>query len=495
MKQPEINFQQLFESAPGLYLILSPDLIIVAASDAYLEATMTRRDDILNRHLFDAFPDNPDDPVATGVSNLRASLDYVLQKKTFHRMAVQKYDIRRPGGVFEERFWSPMNKPVLNEKKEVAYIIHQVEDVTARVRQTEEFEHQLQKRYNEVRAQLSIKTAELRDILERITDGFIALDKRFNYIYVNKKAGELTHRDPASLIGKNVWEEFPAAVGSPTYHAFLQAMAEQQYVSNTDYFESLNLWQENHIYPSPEGLSVFIHDISERKKAEIELEQSNARLRQLSTHLERIREEEQKRIAREVHDELGQQITGLKMDVSWVKKKIASREEPAQVEKRLDQMNGLLDSAVLTVRKIASELRPGILDDFGLLSALQWQGEEFEKRFSIPVHFHTTLKELEVSSSIAMGLFRAYQESLTNVARHSDASEVSSALEVIKGNINLTINDNGKGFDTKKVNQGKTLGLLGMKERVLMMGGMLAIKSGPGKGTTISITVPLKQEV
>ena len=121
-----INFQRLFESAPGLYLILQPDLTIVAVSDAYLQATMTIREDILGRGLFDVFPDNPDDPDASGVSNLGASLRYVLQNREAHTMAVQQYDIRRPDGSFEERYWSPLNKPVFNEKNEIAFIIHRV---------------------------------------------------------------------------------------------------------------------------------------------------------------------------------------------------------------------------------------------------------------------------------------------------------------------------------------------------------------------------------
>ena len=127
----------LFEGAPGLYLVLTPDLKIVAVSEAYLRATMTQRDAILGRGLFDVFPDNPDDPAATGVANLRASLDRVREQRVADTMAVQKYDIRRPdseGGGFEERFWSPTNSPVLDAKGELAYIIHRVEDVTEFVR-------------------------------------------------------------------------------------------------------------------------------------------------------------------------------------------------------------------------------------------------------------------------------------------------------------------------------------------------------------------------
>ncbi|MGC4036687.1 MAG: PAS domain S-box protein [Chitinophagaceae bacterium] len=129
-----INFQSLFESAPGLYLVLKPDFTIVAVSDAYLDATMTRREAIIQKGLFEVFPDNPDDPEATGVSNLRASLNSVVRNKVANTMAVQKYDIRRPDGSFEERYWSPLNKPVFNGSNEVAYIIHRVEDVTEFVR-------------------------------------------------------------------------------------------------------------------------------------------------------------------------------------------------------------------------------------------------------------------------------------------------------------------------------------------------------------------------
>jgi len=135
MKSPD--FRALFESAPDRYLILSPYLHIVAVSDAYLQATMTKREDILGRALFEVFPDNPDDPNATGVHNLKLSLDQVLKTRTTNTMAVQKYDIRRSeaeGGNFEERYWSPVNSPVLDSDGNIRYIIHRVEDITEYLR-------------------------------------------------------------------------------------------------------------------------------------------------------------------------------------------------------------------------------------------------------------------------------------------------------------------------------------------------------------------------
>jgi PAS domain-containing protein len=128
------DFRTLFEAAPGLFLVLDPDLRIVAASDAYLRATMTTRDDIVGRALFEVFPDNPDDPAATGVENLRGSLGRALASGAPDAMAVQKYDVRRPDGTFDERFWSPLNTPVPGPDGRIAWIIHRVEDVTDFVR-------------------------------------------------------------------------------------------------------------------------------------------------------------------------------------------------------------------------------------------------------------------------------------------------------------------------------------------------------------------------
>ena len=170
---PRADFQALFESAPGLYLVLTPELRIAAVSNAYLRATMTRRDDIIGRHLFDVFPDNPQDQHATGVRNLTASLNAVLTHRVADAMAVQKYDIRRPestGGGFEERYWSPVNSPVLDADGNVRYIIHRVEDVTEFVRLQQQ-ERKQERLAEESRAKddfLAILGHELRNPLSPI---------------------------------------------------------------------------------------------------------------------------------------------------------------------------------------------------------------------------------------------------------------------------------------------------------------------------------------
>lgn len=164
------DFRRLFESAPGLYLVLDPALTIVAVSDAYLSATMTRREEILGRGLFEVFPDNPDDPEATGEGNLRASLDRVMQTRSSDSMPIQKYDIRRPseeGGGFEVRYWSARNSPVLDDDGELAYIIHRVEDVTDLVR-LEELGKRHKEEASEMQVELLNRVREVAEVNARL---------------------------------------------------------------------------------------------------------------------------------------------------------------------------------------------------------------------------------------------------------------------------------------------------------------------------------------
>lgn len=195
--RPTPDFQVLFESAPGLYLVLAPDFTIVAVSEAYLRATMTRRDEIVGRGLFEVFPDNPDDPKATGVANLRASLGRVLAHRRPDAMAVQKYDIRRPeseGGGFEERHWSPVNSPILSGQDEIAYIIHRVEDVTEFVRlkqhgrEQTELAEALKTRAGRMEAEIYRRAQEIQDANRQLRELQAELEQR-----VQRRTADLQH--------------------------------------------------------------------------------------------------------------------------------------------------------------------------------------------------------------------------------------------------------------------------------------------------------------
>jgi len=217
---------------------------------------------------------------------------------------------------------------------------------------------------------------------------------------------------------------------------------------------------------------------------------SYAQLRELSEHLLNVRETERTRIAREIHDELGQQLTILKMDLSWLNQKLKKCEDASVLQKTGDALK-VLNETIKSVRRIATELRPSMLDDLGLTEAIEWQSKEFEKRWGIRIIFESDSSYIPVDNDVATSLFRIYQEALTNIARHANAKTVFSKLKVKDDQVILTIADDGAGFDMQTLAIKKTLGLLGMKERTLMMGGRFEINSKPGEGTTILVTTSL----
>lgn len=229
-------------------------------------------------------------------------------------------------------------------------------------------------------------------------------------------------------------------------------------------------------------------DITARKLAEEKLKQSYKEIRLLTEHQQNIREQERAHMAREIHDELGQQLTVLKMDVAWLSRKLDGADET--VKEKLKDLLDLLDGTVKSVRRISSELRPSLLDDLGLVAAIEWHLKEFEKRSGIKTHFDEPESDLLLIDSVRTGLFRIFQESVTNVARHSEATKLKVHLSEEAGTIMMSIEDNGKGFDKEKAAEKKTLGILGMRERTAMMGGEYNITSTPGQGTTVVVIVP-----
>jgi signal transduction histidine kinase len=221
-----------------------------------------------------------------------------------------------------------------------------------------------------------------------------------------------------------------------------------------------------------------------------EYEKTTEQLRELSDHLENIREIERANISREIHDELGQQLTILKMDISWLHLKLKNYAD-ATVAQRIEDTVNMLNETIKTVRRIATELRPSMLDDLGLVAAMEWQSREFENRSGIKIMFESNVSVLPAASSIATSLFRIYQEALTNTGRHAKANNVFCRLQLTGNEITLTIKDDGQGFDMQTLAHKKTLGILGMKERTLMMKGHFEITSAPGEGTTIVVTTLL----
>ncbi len=239
-----------------------------------------------------------------------------------------------------------------------------------------------------------------------------------------------------------------------------------------------------------EFFCAFIRDITLRKKAEEKLQHSYDEIRRLASHLQDVREEERLIISREIHDQLGQLLTVMKMDISWLNKKLLLTINEG-IQEKMEELNAMVDETIKTVRKIAAELRPSLLDELGLDAAIEWHLNEFEKRAGIDVQYSGLNEEVSLSISSKTGLFRIVQESLTNVVRYAHAKKIIVNLEKHDDQLLLTLQDDGIGFDKSKIANKKTFGIVGMRERATMMGGSYEITSNPGKGTTTIVNVPL----
>lgn len=263
------------------------------------------------------------------------------------------------------------------------------------------------------------------------------------------------------------------------------------YSTQVDYFnkDEMELLEE-----VAENIS-FILDFFEkeklRKEAEVALNKLNTQLQQLTSHLQHIREEERKHIAREIHDELGQQLTALKMDIGWIAHK--QKNPDREIASKLQNTLNFCDSIIKTVRRISSELRPAIIDDLGLIAALEWKCQNFEEKQEIPCEFNNNIKERKFDSNFSITVFRILQETLTNVTRHADAKSVKVNVDERNNIFIMEIIDDGKGFDAKEAEKGRTLGMMGMKERALLIGGELSIVSEINKGTKTILSIKQKK--
>ena len=220
----------------------------------------------------------------------------------------------------------------------------------------------------------------------------------------------------------------------------------------------------------------------------IERRQLDDQLRALSDRLEAIREEERTGIAREIHDQLGQALTALKLDIAWLARRLPGASEP--VAAKLAEMIGSADELLGAVRRISAELRPGILDDVGVLAAIEWQAEEFARRTGVPCRVHSDLGDLQLDRDLATATFRIFQEALTNVARHAGATAVAVDLRLDRGCLRLQISDDGTGLPDSGRRSG--LGLLGMRERARRLGGECVIRDRDPRGTVVSLVIPVR---
>ena len=233
------------------------------------------------------------------------------------------------------------------------------------------------------------------------------------------------------------------------------------------------------------------NDITARKQAEEELRESKERLRSLADYLQSVRENERTAIAREIHDELGQALTGLNIDLSWLAKKVPENEKV--LLDKIRAMSEMTTQTIRTVQRISTDLRPGLLDDLGLVAAIEWQTEEFKNRTGIRCTLTIDPEDITIDDRRSTSLFRILQETLTNVTRHAQSTQVYVSLQEKDRGLELMVKDNGTGISEEHVFDPKSLGLIGIRERAYQWGGEVKINGSPGKGTTVVVRMPIEE--
>lgn len=237
-----------------------------------------------------------------------------------------------------------------------------------------------------------------------------------------------------------------------------------------------------------EMFTAILRDIGDRRRAEVELRESHRQLRELASSLQAVREEERTSIARELHDELGQQLLRLRMDLSWLSGRI--KDLPPVVQKKVADMKQFIAGTVDTLRRVTTRLRPPMLDELGLAEAARWQLEDFSSRTGIAVISDIDVSDETLEERTSINVFRMLQESLTNVARHSGADKVEVTLAQRSATLILEVHDNGRGMDPGK-GQEMGHGLVGIRERSLLLGGQMEIDATPETGFSLKICIPL----
>ncbi|MBC2716127.1 MAG: PAS domain S-box protein [Desulfobacteraceae bacterium] len=374
--------------------------------------------------------------------------------------------------------------PLISDGDFVEGGIGVVEDVTEKImaaKALRESQHQLKSIINNASAVIYLK------------------DKQGKFILINRQFETLFHITQEEIFAKTDYDIFPREISDRLKENDLKVIEAGMPLE----FEENVLHDDGiHTYISIKfpiqdasgttyGVCGISSDISDRKQAEEELTKSHEKLRNLSVYLQSAREQERTHIAREVHDDLGQALTAIKLDLSWLKEKIPKKEKT--VVKKAEKTIALVHNAIKSVQRIISELRPGLLNDLGLAAAMEWQIKEFEERTGIKTDMTIDPEEPELDNALSTTIFRIFQETLTNITRHSQATCIKVRLKERDGIIELIVRDNGVGITEDQIAHRDSFGLMGMMERAHAAGGEIKISGNPGRGTMMAVHVPVKK--
>jgi PAS domain S-box-containing protein len=463
-------FRKIFEEGPLGMNIITFDRQIVRANSTFGNMLGYSRDEIGSMRIEDiTHSEDIDDDINLHKELCAGLIPYYKREKRY---------VSKSGKLV----WASVTVSLIRDKEgAVAYAMEMVENIALR-KQIEEILRTSEERY--------------RTLVKNFPNGTVILfDRELKLVVVDGASIEKVGFSEGLLEGKTLRQVFSAKICSivePRCRAALRGL--------TDVFEIsyANHVYQVHILPVKEGGRpvvwgmIMAQDITGQKRVEKSLNNSQKQLRSLALRLQRVREEERTYIAREIHDELGQALTGLKMDLAWLLKRLP-HDQPLLNEKVRSMMQ-LSDSTIHSVSKISSELRPGVLDDLGLIAAIQWQAQDFQKRTGIACRFISTMEEIALDKDCATAVFRIFQETLANIIRHSGATIVTINLRKVRRKLVLSVTDNGRGIMDTEIRNPRSLGLLGMKERVMLFKGELNIVGKEGKGTHIEVRIPLEEK-
>jgi PAS domain S-box-containing protein len=349
---------------------------------------------------------------------------------------------------------------------------------------------------------LSRSEARLRGILDSAMDAIITIDQHQKIVLFNAAAESMFQFTQAEAIGMPVDAFIPERFrGSHGKH--VRGFGESGDVARRMGAARIvtGVRRDGSEFPIDAAISqladgdaryytVILRDVSERVQAHEDLRRSKEELQELSSTAHIAREQEKNRIARELHDELGQALTMLQMDVAWAKAHVTPEQE--EFVTRLDRMQKLLKTTVAATRRIAADLRPLMLDDLGIVPALEWLAENFTQRTGVPCRLTIEDPEMVLASLQATAVFRVVQESLTNIAKHAQATQAEVTVAADGPWLVVRIRDNGHGFSAQAPRKAGSFGLVGVRERAAMLRGDADIRSVPGEGTTIQVRLPVQ---
>jgi len=380
-------------------------------------------------------------------------------------------------------------QPVRNTSGNVVNVIEAISDITEKKR-TEEA---LRKRERQIEKQL----IELDILYATSPVGLAFVDRELRYVRINETLAAINGKPVHVHIGRTVREIIPdlAPRLEPLYHRVIASgepilNLEFKFMRRKDRYWLLNVHPVVVEDGTVMGVNTVMQDITNQKNAEEALRVSREQLRSLTAHLQDALEQERIAISREIHDDLGQAISALKLDIAWLGKRIG--EDRPEAFKKLEAMRSLIDQSSQSVKDLCSRLRPGILDDLGLIAALEWQTEDFQARSGIPCTLVAAVKELPQNDSTALAVYRICQEALTNVSRHAGASAVTIRITREGGTMLLEIIDNGIGITAEDLKNSRSFGIMGMRERAYGVGGTFHIEPGDEAGTRVAVRFPVR---